>query len=889
MTSPVSGDNGLPAEVPSPHPPTVLTEVQVALEQTTPRQTTPGQTTPRQTTPGQTTPGQTALGQAGLLVLGVVLLSFTSAASASSLPETQVPPTPPARAGLGDASVDETGLGETPLRHILDSRGNRWSSPTGPSSTGPSSTGPSSNGPSSNGPSSTGPSSTGPDSGRGPTWRILRQAIQQHLGGPGPIGDSPPSVLSAELLSISLAKIAPADQVRLSEAKTALEDEPTARDIAVDSDVLWTSLAAFLVFFMQAGFAMLEAGLTRAKNVLNILMKNLMDFSIGTLAFWLVGFGLMFGSNSGFGLGLIGLDCFAFDAADADHLAPEKTAAQGWAFFLFQTVFAGTAATIASGAMAERTRIAAYVIYSAAVTAVIYPVFGSWAWGSLWLGNGWLEKGIWELPGFHDFAGSTVVHSVGAWAGLAGTLALGPRLGKFSRGRIYAVPGHNMPLAVLGAFVLWLGWFGFNPGSTASVRPVPVSLAAIAVMTNLAACSGLLCATALSWRLFGKPDPSFAINGALAGLVAITACCDVVSPLGAILTGGIAGLLVVGSCLAWETIGVDDPVGAISVHGVCGVWGTLAVGFFHQKVGLFYTGQLTQLAAQTVGILSAFLWVFPISALLFWGIKSALGLRVPTHVEREGLDIHEHGLLAYPNHWVLSPSDRNKSSRSGPLTPMPQTPGSAPPGSTFREATRQPATPEATPPPGIDPARPTSVGSSLAGSPLVQIGASSEVSEHSTSDTHIPDAASAKQLAQGSNQPASAADPDNSRNPEDLGSASESSAGVGSSSPRSSPEFSSPEVSASEISSLEISSLEISSSEISSSEHSWISDGEPITLSLDAEVGSSEEPTTLSGQGLSPPSTNPSDQEVPNQQPAQDQRSDEPLEVEPEDPARRET
>ncbi|MEZ6060458.1 MAG: ammonium transporter [Planctomycetaceae bacterium] len=417
---------------------------------------------------------------------------------------------------------------------------------------------------------------------------------------------------------------------------------------SVGVDILWTCLAAFLVFFMQAGFALVEAGFTRAKNACNIIMKNLMDFSIGTLAFWAIGFGLMFGPSAS---GWIGTDGFLFDANAEGAISPGNF---GWAFLIFQTVFAATAATIVSGAMAERTKFASYLVYSIAITVVVYPIFGGWCWNSLVgveLGvddageaiksQGWLGK-----MGFLDFAGSTVVHSIGGWCALAGALVIGARRGKYRDGKPLPIPGHNLPLAALGVFILWLGWFGFNPGSTTAVGGG--DFARIAVTTNMSAAAGSIAAMITAWIIFGKPDVSFALNGALAGLVAITAGCDIMTPVTATLTGAIGGVIVVFSCLAVERAGIDDPVGAISVHGVCGAWGTLAIGLWATDVGLFTGGGTGQLATQVIGVVAAFLWAFPVSFVVFSAIKMTMGLRVSEEEEMLGLDITEHGMHAYP-------------------------------------------------------------------------------------------------------------------------------------------------------------------------------------------------------------------------------------------------
>ena len=395
------------------------------------------------------------------------------------------------------------------------------------------------------------------------------------------------------------------------------------------ADFVWTLVAAFLVFFMQAGFAMVETGFTRAKNAVNIMMKNLMDFSMGSLAYWAVGFGIMFGVTKTGWFGTSGFFLSDF-SKDGDP----------WtlAFWIFQVVFAATAATIVSGAMAERTKFVGYLAYSAVISAIIYPVFGSWAWGSLFHGGGWLE-GL----GFIDFAGSTVVHSVGGWAALAGAMVLGPRIGKYtSDGRPQAIPGHNIPLAALGVFILWFGWFGFNPGSTTAAN---TDIAGIAVNTNLAAAAGAVAAMVTAWILFGKPEASMSLNGALAGLVAITAGCANVSITSSVIIGLVAGTLVVLSVVFVDKVlKVDDPVGAVSVHGVCGAWGTLAAGLFN--MGGF---SLKVVGVQLLGIGAAFVWVFPTAFVLFKAIDATLGLRVSPEEEKDGLDVGEHGLEAYPN------------------------------------------------------------------------------------------------------------------------------------------------------------------------------------------------------------------------------------------------
>lgn len=417
-------------------------------------------------------------------------------------------------------------------------------------------------------------------------------------------------------------------------------DEPMYVSID-DGNILWTCIAAFLVFFMQAGFTMVESGFTRAKNAVNIIMKNILDVSIGSLVFWVLGFGLMFGTTVS---GLFGSDGFGlFKYMETEGNKEYWT----FTFYIFQVVFAATAATIVSGAVAERTRFYAYLIYTVIITGLIYPIFGSWAWGSLFTGDstGWLED-----LGFIDFAGSTVVHSVGAWAGLAGAIVLGPRIGKYSaEGKPKAIPGHNMPMAALGVFILWLGWFGFNPGSTTTQGG---DLAVIAVTTHLAACAGTVGALIMAWIKFGKPEVGMTLNGALAGLVAITAPCADVSPASAIIIGFVAGILVVISVLTLENLGVDDPVGAVSVHGVCGVWGTLAAGLFAQEIysgntGLFFGGSIGVLGVQLAGVVACFVWTFGLSFIMFKAIDLTVGLRVSKEEEMEGLDIGEHAGSAY--------------------------------------------------------------------------------------------------------------------------------------------------------------------------------------------------------------------------------------------------
>ncbi len=406
-------------------------------------------------------------------------------------------------------------------------------------------------------------------------------------------------------------------------------------------DVIWLLLAAFLVFFMQAGFAMVESGFSRAKNAANLLMKNLMDFSVGSLLFFFIGFGLMFGSSLS---GFIGIDHFLLG-----NFGFGEDSAYNWAFFLFQLVFAGTAATIVSGAVAERLKFSAYLVYSIIIVGLVYPISGHWLWG-----GGWLA----EL-GFIDFAGSTIVHSVGGWAALAGAIVLGPRIGKFNKdGSSNVIPGHSLTLAALGVFILWFGWFGFNPGSTlAGMNP---GIGYIAVTTNMAAAAAAVSAMVINWVKTGHPSTEMALNGALAGLVGITAGCASVSPVGALFIGLIAGaVLVFGLDFIEKVLKVDDPVGAVSVHALNGVWGTLAVGLFAvpaaggltamgDAAGLFYGGGFSQLLPQIVGSLSVSVWAFVTAFIVFKVTDMVIGIRVSPQEELEGLDITEHGTITYP-------------------------------------------------------------------------------------------------------------------------------------------------------------------------------------------------------------------------------------------------
>ena len=415
-------------------------------------------------------------------------------------------------------------------------------------------------------------------------------------------------------------------------------------------NVVWTLVAAILVFTMQAGFALVETGFTRAKNAANIMMKNLMDFAAGSLAFYVLGAALMFGATKlggALGWGGLGMPGLA-----------EGEGSWNWTFLFFQTMFAATAATIVSGAVAERIEFKSYLIYSILVSAVVYPVSGHWMWGGL-AGEG--SAGWLEGLGFHDFAGSTVVHSVGGWIALAGAIALGPRIGKYRHdGTANPIPGHSLVLGTLGVFLLWIGWFGFNPGSyTAGVG----SIGRVAMTTNLAACAGTVAALATAWAIMGKPDLTMALNGSLAGLVAITAPCDLVTANASIVIGLVAGVLVVLSVFALDKAHVDDPVGAVSVHCVNGVWGTLAVGLFAAPVaagygndapGLLYGGGLRLLGVQALGALCTAAWAFGTGAAIFFALKKAHILRVPAKTELKGLDLVEHGQDAYASFQFFS-------------------------------------------------------------------------------------------------------------------------------------------------------------------------------------------------------------------------------------------
>ncbi len=417
------------------------------------------------------------------------------------------------------------------------------------------------------------------------------------------------------------------------------------QEIGLSLDTVWMLLAAMLVFFMQPGFALCEAGFTRSKNTANILFKNFVDFMFGSLLFWFVGFGFMFGSG---GQGFIGMPNFGgLNFYSASSTLPVE------GFLIFETVFCATSATIVSGAMAERTKFSMYCVYSIFISLIIYPVSGHWTWGGGWLCNddasGFMMRTFGAV--FHDFAGSAVVHSVGGILAFVGAIALGPRVGKYGKdGKSRAIPGHNLLVAALGVFVLWFGWFGFNPGSqlAASGAVNRTAISHVFLTTNLAAVTGGVATMFVTWMKYKKPSFSLMLNGVLAGLVGITAGCDMVSPVGAVIIGLVCGVVLPYSIeFIDQKLHVDDPVGASSVHGVCGIIGTLMTGLLSVDQGLLYGHGAGFLGAQALGIICIDLWAAAAGCALFFGIKKMKGLRVDRRIEEEGLDIYEHGESCY--------------------------------------------------------------------------------------------------------------------------------------------------------------------------------------------------------------------------------------------------
>ena len=437
-------------------------------------------------------------------------------------------------------------------------------------------------------------------------------------------------------------RLAPLELAMLSEAGTSVDRVLLAVQSAFNPvDTMWVLMAAFLVFFMQAGFGMLEAGMVRTKNAANVLTKNVLDFCFAALAYFIFGYAIMYGSE---GL-LVGTEgWFMFGAESPVDGVPLE------AFWLFQAVFAGAAATIVAGAVAERMRFVAYLAYSFLISAFVYPVVGHWVWGGGWLSD----------LGFHDFAGSTVVHTVGGVSALVGAWLLGARIGRFNKdGSSNVILGHSMPLATLGVLVLWFGWFGFNAGSTLGMGE-PDVVGRVAMNTALAPSMGAIVAMILAWTKYGKPDLTIALNGALAGLVAITAPCAVVTSGAAIWIGAAGGLVVVYGIELLNRIHIDDPVGAFPVHGLVGIWGTLAVGIFGQEVlgspanGLFYGGGFGQLGIQTLGVTACVVFTAVVMWVVFKAIDAAVGLRVERETELRGLDIDEHGLESYSGFQIFT-------------------------------------------------------------------------------------------------------------------------------------------------------------------------------------------------------------------------------------------
>lgn len=448
--------------------------------------------------------------------------------------------------------------------------------------------------------------------------------------------DAPAAATNAVAAAVAAAPAAP---------------DPTAT-LKVGLDTVWVLITAALVFWMNAGFATVESGMCQAKNTANILAKNFVVFACASLSYYFIGWGLMFGNGNGF-MGMEGISMLTGadnspatgDAYKGVYEAIKWTGVPLLAKFFFQLVFAGTAATIVSGAVAERIKFGSFVVFSFILVAFMYPVTGHWIWGGGWLAT----------AGFYDFAGSTVVHSMGGWAALAGVIILGPRIGKFGAdGKVHPFPGHSIAMATIGVFILWLGWFGFNPGSTMGVGDGS-AIAHVFITTNTAAVTGIITAMLTAWFLLGKPDVTMILNGCLAGLVAITAPCAFVTVQASIIIGGVAGILVVVSVLFYDKMKLDDPVGALSVHLSNGVWGTLALGLFADNTvskavaGFDVTGGMKQFLIQFKGVIAVGFFTFVVSMIVWYVIKVAMGLRVTPEEEREGLDLGEHGNEAYPD------------------------------------------------------------------------------------------------------------------------------------------------------------------------------------------------------------------------------------------------
>jgi len=442
-----------------------------------------------------------------------------------------------------------------------------------------------------------------------------------------------PIALSAAIALVAICAVASPAEAAETEAKSAIS--------AIDT--LWVLMAAFFVFFMQAGFGMVEAGFIRSKNTCNILTKNFVDYCSASIMFFLVGYAFMFGEGNSF----IGWDGFALGGgvAGADGSASAASNLPIWAFWLFQAAFCGAAATIVAGGMAGRMKFHAYLLYTAVISGLIYPIVGHWIWGGGWL----------SAMDFKDFAGSTVVHATGGCAAGVGTILLGPRLGKYQGRKVKAILGHSIPLASRGVFILWFGWFGFNPGSTLGISGENTNAAAlVAINTNMAAAAGALSAMITIWIFAGKPDLGMTMNGCLAGLVAVTAPCAFVQPAAALAIGAVGGVIVVLGTLLLDRLRIDDPVGAFPVHGMNGIWGTLSIGLFATDGGLFYGGGAGLLGVQALGTFAVAGFVTVTMGLVFASIKYTVGLRVSKEEELRGLDITEHGMEAYAGFQIFS-------------------------------------------------------------------------------------------------------------------------------------------------------------------------------------------------------------------------------------------